>query len=115
MPLNRTLAALAFLASATVIVMVAAIVATGFSQQIFELAPSPAFVADQLREPVHALGLRINLGLDNLFIVVYSAFFVFLAVRARGSDPHRVARCRREPPHFADAARFSARRADLGG
>ena len=55
MPLNRTLAALAFLASATVIVMVAAIVATGFSQQIFELAPSPAFDADQLREPVHAL------------------------------------------------------------
>ena len=83
MPLNRTLAALAFLASATVIVMVVAIVATGFSQQIFELAPSPAFVADQLREPVHALGLRINLGLDNLFIVVYSAFFVFLAVRLR--------------------------------
>ena len=84
MALNRTLAALAFLASAVVLVMVAAIVVTGFSQELFELAPSPAQVADQLRDnPAHALGLRINLGLDNLFIVVYSAFFVLLAVRLR--------------------------------
>jgi hypothetical protein len=84
MALNRILAALAFLAAAIVLVMVAAILATGFfSQEFFELAPSPAFVADQLREPAHTLGLRINLGLDNLFIVVYSAFFVFLAVRLR--------------------------------
>jgi hypothetical protein len=85
MGLNRTLAALSFLASAIVVVMVAAILATGFfSQEFFELAPSPAFVADQLRDqPQHALGLRINLGLDNFFIVVYSAFFVLLAVRLR--------------------------------
>lgn len=84
MALNRTLAALAFLASAIVLVMVAAIIATGLSQELFELAPSLAFVADQLRDqPVHALGLRINLGLDNLFIVIYSAFFVLLAVRLR--------------------------------
>jgi hypothetical protein len=86
MPLNRTLAALSFLAAAVVLVMVAAILATGFfSQEFFELAPSPALVADQLRDqPLHALGLRINLGLDNFFIVVYSAFFVLLAVRLRG-------------------------------
>src|SRR6201987_4933300 len=85
MALNRILAALAFLASAIVVVMVAAILATGFfSQEFFELAPSPAFVADPLRDqPQHALGLRINLGLDNFFIVVYSAFFVLLAVRLR--------------------------------
>src|SRR5215471_16683918 len=84
MALNRILAALSFLAAAIVLVMVAAILATGFfSQEFFELAPSPAFVADQLRDPAHTLGLRINLGLDNLFIVVYSAFFVFLAVRLR--------------------------------
>jgi hypothetical protein len=85
MGLNRTLAALSFLAAAIVVVMVAAILATGFfSQEFFELAPSPAFVADQLRDqPQHALGLRINLGLDNFFIVVYSAFFVLLAVRLR--------------------------------
>jgi hypothetical protein len=84
MALNRTLAALAFLAAAIVVVMVAAILATGFfSQEFFEIAPSPAAVADQLRDPAHTLGLRINLGLDNLFIVVYSAFFVLLAVRLR--------------------------------
>ena len=85
MALNRILAALAFLAAAIVLVMVAAILSTGFfSQEFFELGPSPAFVADQLRDqPLHTLGLRINLGLDNLFIVVYAAFFVFLAVRLR--------------------------------
>jgi hypothetical protein len=85
MALNRILATLAFLAAAIVLVMVAAILATGFfSQEFFELAPSPASVADQLRDqPLHTLGLRLNLGLDNLFIVVYSAFFVFLAVRLR--------------------------------
>jgi hypothetical protein len=85
MALNRILAALSFLAAAIVLVMVAAILATGFfSQEFFELGPSPAQVADQLHEPLHELGLRINLGLDNFFIVVYSAFFVLLAVRLRG-------------------------------
>jgi hypothetical protein len=57
MALNRTLAALAFLASAIVVVMVAAIIATGLSQELFELAPSPAQVAEVLRDqPAHALG-----------------------------------------------------------
>jgi hypothetical protein len=84
MALNRTLAVLAFLASAIVVAMVAGIIATGFSQEFFELAPSPAQVATALgSEPAHALGLRLNLGLDNLFIIVYSAFFVLLAVRLR--------------------------------
>ena len=54
MALNRTLTALAFLASAIVLCMVVAIVATGFSQELFELAPSPALVADQLRDPPDA-------------------------------------------------------------
>ncbi len=128
MALNRTLAALAFLASAIVLVMVAAIIATGFSQEFFELAPSPAFVADQLRDqPAHALGLRINLGLDNLFIVIYSAFFVLLAVRLRTLlSPVTIAvalsgrccsrRCSMRSKtitHSDDAARLCAWRADL--
>jgi hypothetical protein len=84
MALNRTLAALAFLAAVIVVCIVVGIVATGFSQEFFELGPSPAQVAGELRDqPLHALGLRLNLGLDNLFIVVYSAFFVLLAVRFR--------------------------------
>jgi len=86
MALNRTLAALAFLASAIVLCMVAGIVATGgFSQEFFELSPSPAAVAAQLTDqPAHTFGLRLNVGLDNLFIIAYGAFFVLLAVRLRG-------------------------------
>jgi hypothetical protein len=83
--LNRTLATLAFLASAIVLCMVVGIFATGFSQEFFQLAPSIGAVAEQLSDqPAHAFGLRLNLGLDNLFIVVYCAFFVLLAVRLRG-------------------------------
>jgi hypothetical protein len=82
MGLNRTLATLAFLASAIVLCMVVGIFATGFSQEFFQLAPSIGAVAEQLSDqPAHAFGLRLNLGLDNLFIVVYCAFFVLLAVR----------------------------------
>jgi hypothetical protein len=82
--LNRSLAILAFLASAVVFCMVAGAVATGFSQEFFELAPSPAAVAAQLSDqPAHSFGLRLSLALDNLFIVLYCAFFVFLAVRLR--------------------------------
>jgi hypothetical protein len=86
MALNRTLAALAFLASAIVLCMVAGILAAGgFSQEFFELGPSPAAVAAQLTDqPAHTFGLRLNVGLDNLFIIAYSAFFVLLAVRFRG-------------------------------
>ena len=85
MALNRTLSALAFLASAIVLCMVAGILATGFSQEFFELAPSPAAMAAQLSDqPVHWFGLRLNVGLDNLFIIAYSAFFILLAVRLRG-------------------------------
>jgi hypothetical protein len=86
MALNRTLAALAFLASAIVLCMVAGILATGgFSQEFFELSPSPAAVAAQLSDqPAHTFGLRLNVGLDNLFIIAYGAFFVLLAVRLRG-------------------------------
>jgi len=76
--LNRTLAILAYLASAIVFCMVAGVLATGFSQEFFQLAPSPAAVAAQLSDqPAHSLGLRLNLGLDNLFITVYCAFFAF--------------------------------------
>jgi hypothetical protein len=82
--LNRGLAILAFVASAIVVCMVAGAVATGFSQEFFELMPSFAAVTGQLADqPAHSLGLRLNLGLDNLFIVVYCAFFVFLAARLR--------------------------------
>jgi hypothetical protein len=86
MALNRTLAALGFLAAAIVLCMVAGILATGgFSQEFFELSPTPAAVAAQLTDqPAHTFGLRLNVGLDNLFIIAYTGFFVLLAVRFRG-------------------------------
>jgi hypothetical protein len=127
MALNRTLAALGFLAAAIVLCMVAGILATGgFSQEFFELSPSPAAVAAQLTDqPAHTFGLRLNVGLDNLFIIAYSAFFVLLAVRLRGLlspitigvalGAHRTARCRRESSHSSHAPCLPAQRAAVGG
>lgn len=82
--LDRTLAALAALAGLIVVCMVVGIVSTGSSQDFFQSArPGEAFLAHLAAAPSMALGLRINLGFDNLFIVIYGAFFVFLAVRLR--------------------------------
>ena len=82
--LDRMLAALAGLAALIVAGMVVGIVSTGMSQDFFQSArPIEAHIARLTASPLGATGLRINLGLDNLFIVVYGAFFVFLAVRLR--------------------------------
>jgi hypothetical protein len=79
--LDRMLAGLAALIVAG---MVVGIVSTGMSQDFFQSArPIEAHIARLTASPLGATGLRINLGLDNLFIVVYGAFFVFLAVRLR--------------------------------
>jgi hypothetical protein len=83
--LNRALALTGFLASGTVLCMVAGIFVTGFSQEFFQLSPSVDAIAAQLTgQPVHDFGLRLNIGLDNFFIIVYCAFFVVLAARLRG-------------------------------
>ena len=82
--LDRMLAALAGLAALIVAAMVVGIVSTGMSQDFFQSArPIETHIARLTASPLGAAGLRINLGLDNLFIVVYGAFFVFLAVRLR--------------------------------
>ena len=82
--LDRVLAALAGLAALIVAAMVVGIVSTGMSQDFFQSArPIEAHIARLTASSLGATGLRINLGLDNLFIVVYGAFFVFLAVRLR--------------------------------
>lgn len=82
--LDRSLAALAALAALTVAGMVAGILATHISQDFFQSARTvPALLARLTDEPGGAFGLRLNLGLDNLFIVLYGAFFVLLAVRLR--------------------------------
>jgi hypothetical protein len=82
--LDRMLAVLAGLAALIVAGMVVGIVSTGMSQDFFQSArPVETHIARLTASPLGATGLRINLGLDNLFIVVYGAFFVFLAVRLR--------------------------------
>lgn len=84
MKLDRMLSTLAGLAALIVAAMVVGIVSTGMSQDFFQSArPIETHVARLTASALGATGLRINLGLDNLFIVVYGAFFVFLAVRLR--------------------------------
>jgi hypothetical protein len=77
--LDRVLAILATLAALTVV----AILSTGGTQDFFQSArPIEAYGA-YLATPLVALGLRLNLGLDNLFMIFYGAFFVMLSVRLR--------------------------------
>jgi len=81
--LNRMLAILATLAALTVACMVVAILYTRGSQDFFQTArPLDAYGA-YLAMPAVALGLRLNLGLDNLFMIFYAAFFVVLSIRLR--------------------------------
>jgi hypothetical protein len=81
--LDRTLALLAALAAATVALMVAGIVTTRSSQDFFQTARSVEDYRAFLDIPLASLGLRINLGLDNLFMIFYGGFFVVLAARLR--------------------------------
>lgn len=82
--LDRALAVLAFLAAAIVIAMIGGILMTHIAQDFFQSARSvDEFSGKMADNPVGSLGLRLNLGLDNVFIVVYCAFFIFLAVRFR--------------------------------
>ncbi len=86
--LDRTLAILAALAALTVAFMVAGIVTTHSSQDFFQSARTVEAYGAHLAAPLAAFGLRLNLGLDNLFMVFYGAFFAVLAARLRGMlDP----------------------------
>jgi hypothetical protein len=86
--LDRTLAILATLAALTVALMVAGIVTTRSSQDFFQSARTVEDYSAHLAAPLAAFGLRLNLGLDNLFMVFYGAFFAVLAARLRGMlDP----------------------------
>jgi hypothetical protein len=81
--LDRVLAILATLAALTVAAMVVAIVSTGGTQDFFQTARPIEAYAAYLATPLVALGLRLNLGLDNLFMIFYGAFFIGLSVRLR--------------------------------
>jgi hypothetical protein len=82
--LDRTLTLLATLSAVTVAAMVVGIIMTRGTQDFFQSARAVDDYRAFLAAPLAALGVRINLGLDNLFIVFYGAFFVALAARLRG-------------------------------
>jgi hypothetical protein len=81
--LDRVLAILATLAALTVAAMVAGIVTTRGSQDFFQTARALEAYSAYLAIPLVPFGLRLNLGLDNLFMIFYGAFFVVLSVRLR--------------------------------
>jgi hypothetical protein len=81
--LDRVLAILATLAALTVAAMVAGIVTTKGSQDFFQTARAFEAYSAYLATPLVPFGLRLNLGLDNLFMIFYGAFFVVLSVRLR--------------------------------
>lgn len=86
--LDRTLGILATLAGLTVAVMVTSILITRSSQDFFQSARSIEAYGAFVATPFGPSGVRLNLGLDNLFMIFYGAFFVVLSVRLRGMlDP----------------------------
>ncbi|TWB97027.1 hypothetical protein FBZ93_107273 [Bradyrhizobium macuxiense] len=88
-PMDRTLAILATLAAATVGAMVIGILTTKGSQDFFQTARSVEAYGAHLATPLVPFGLRLNLGLDNLFMIFYGAFFTVLAARLRTMmDPY---------------------------
>jgi hypothetical protein len=82
-PLDRALAILATLAALTVASMVVAILTTRGSQDFFQTARSIEAYGAYLAIPLVPLGLRLNLGLDNLFMIFYGTFFIVLTIRLR--------------------------------
>jgi hypothetical protein len=59
---------------------------TGVTQEFFEFIHPAQEYADKLRQ--QATALRIAFTLDNLFLLAYSAFFLWFAIERRGkADP----------------------------
>jgi hypothetical protein len=81
--LDRMLAILATLSALTVACIVAGILSTRGTQDFFQTARSLDAYSAYLAIPLVSFGLRLNLGLDNLFLLFYGTFFIVLAVRLR--------------------------------
>ena len=87
--MDRMLFALALFATVVVAGIIAGIATTGIGQDLFQVArPIETSIAYLMQKPDGAVGLRLNLGLDNLFILIYAAYFLVLAARFRSTmDP----------------------------
>lgn len=69
--------------------MVIGILTTKGSQDFFQTARSVEAYGAHLATPLVPFGLRLNLGLDNLFMIFYGAFFTVLTARLRTMmDPY---------------------------
>jgi hypothetical protein len=75
--MSKLITQLALAATAVLAVMVGITVATGVSQETFEIALAPATYGDGLR--AFALPLRALFGLDSAFLILYTALFVVFA------------------------------------
>src|SRR3954454_94762 len=81
--LDRALAILAGLAALTVAFIVVGIVSTRGKQDFFQTARAIEAFTASLATPLVPFGLRLNLGLDNFFIIIYATFFIVLTIRLR--------------------------------
>ena len=78
------IAALAAAAIACLVAMVAITLASGVSQETFEIVRAPSAYAADLR--AHGGALRALFGVDSAFLVLYAAFFVGFARRLDRPD-----------------------------
>ncbi len=83
--LDRALVWVSLLNALLVAALFASAILAGISQEPFQLARLPE--ANVQRLLINPMGLRINIGLDNGFIIAYSVFFTLLSVRLRSVIP----------------------------
>jgi hypothetical protein len=76
---NRTLIGLALAAIAVLLAMIVLTIASGVSQETFEVVLSPSEYTAGLR--AHALVLRALFGLDSAFLILYASSITGFALR----------------------------------
>jgi len=86
--LDRALAVLSTLAALIVVGLIGVTLFSGVSQEFFQAAHTAEVAVARLVAPGAGNGVRLNIALDNLFVIVYGSFAVFLAARFRSTlDP----------------------------
>ena len=81
--LDRTLGALALAGATVVVLLLLGALGFGISHDYFQTARPAADFAARVADPNAALGLRVNLGLDGLNVLVYASFLTLVASRMR--------------------------------
>lgn len=82
--LDRLLAGVAAACSLLVATIVVVSLVTGGSQDYFQIARSAEAFAAYVQTPGVAEGVRVTLGFDGMFLILYVVFFILLTVRLRG-------------------------------